>query len=276
MVEGHNPRLAHRFHKKATDLLFAVNRSLAKVQNRLDRLAIPSSPYRRLDSGAIGSLTCSYPLQQYAPQDPRVKGTIDFLRDKYMLHQAFYHEISHSGINAYLSLHLAQAMLRADDQGFFEIVKGVAELASPTGQWPEAIHPWTKGGCMGDGQHVWAAAEWVYMLRNMFVREEMEDNRLILCSGIPQEWLDNGEPLFLGPVITVFGTVSVFIQMKGEQIHVSWEARWKRTPPIMEIRLPGHKSHCVTGETGESIFSKERSHNASVPRRFFKALRFDH
>ena len=36
---------------------------------------------------------------------------------------------------------------------------------------------------MGDGQHVWAAAEWVLMIRNCFAREE--DDHLILCSGIP-------------------------------------------------------------------------------------------
>lgn len=128
---------------------------------------------------------------------------------------------------------------------------------------------------MGDGQHVWAAAEWVLMLRNMFVREEEVENRLILCSGIPHEWLDNGEPLFMGPVITVFGTVSIRIQMKAGHIHVSWEARWARTPPVIEIRLPGYRPHPVSGETGESIFGKDRIPNASMPSRLFKALRGD-
>ena len=56
----------------------------------------------------------------------------------------------------------------------------VADLASPTGQWPEAIHPQTGGGCMGDGHHVWAAAEWVLMLRYCFLREE--GDTLVLAS----------------------------------------------------------------------------------------------
>ena len=60
--------------------------------------------------------------------------------------------------------------------------RSVARLASPTGQWPEAIHPQSGGGCMGDGQHGWAAAEWVMMMRNCFVREE--GDRLIIGSGI--------------------------------------------------------------------------------------------
>jgi len=37
---------------------------------------------------------------------------------------------------------------------------------------------------MGDGQHVWAAAEWVLMLRNMFLREE--DRVLVIASAFPK------------------------------------------------------------------------------------------
>ena len=89
-----------------------------------------------------------------------------------------------------------RCLLRAGDHRSFDIVRSVAALATPTGQWPEAIHPRTKGGCMGDGQHVWASAEWVMIMRNMFVREEQAEGLLILCSGIPQEWLKpGGDPL---------------------------------------------------------------------------------
>ena len=39
-----------------------------------------------------------------------------------------------------------------EDPRYLELMDTVASLASPTGQWPEAIHPRTLGGCMGDGQ----------------------------------------------------------------------------------------------------------------------------
>jgi hypothetical protein len=84
--------------------------------------------------------------------------------------------MTHSGLNAYLTLHIAQVLLRAADPRYLEIVEAVAGLASPTGQWPEAIHPRTRGGCMGDAHHVWAAAEWVLMLRNCFLRKEPRGN----------------------------------------------------------------------------------------------------
>jgi GH15 family glucan-1,4-alpha-glucosidase len=173
---------AATFEKESHVLLESINKSLKKVDVRLKRPAIPASPYRRLDSGAIGSLAASYPLRVFQESDQKVLGTADFLMKNCLVHGGFFHDMTHSGINPYLTLHLAQVLLRAGDPRYFGLMTAVANLASPTGQWPESIHPRTGGGCMGDGQHVWAAAEWVLMLRNCFVREE--GNGLILCSGM--------------------------------------------------------------------------------------------
>jgi hypothetical protein len=70
-----------------------------------------------------------------------------------------------------------------------DLMRRVADLASPTGQWPEAIHPRTLGGCMGDGQHGWAAGEWIMMIRNCFVRRRTEPgHRLRHPSGMAGGW----------------------------------------------------------------------------------------
>ena len=42
--------------------------------------------------------------------------------------------MTHSGLNAYLTLHIAQVLLRAGDLRFLDIVDTVVGLASPTGQ----------------------------------------------------------------------------------------------------------------------------------------------
>ncbi len=241
-----DPKLAEDFKREADGLLNAIEDSVASLQNRLRCPGIPASPSRRMDAGAIGCLVASYPLQIYDARDERILQTTKFLMDKYFLQGAFYHEISHSGINIYLTLHIAQVLLRAANPRFFNIVKSVADLATPTGQWPEAIHPRTRGGCMGDGQHVWASAEWVMMLRNMFVREEQAERMLVLCSGIPKEWIKPKENLFLGPTRTLYGEISVTIKVE-ECIEISWQAQWHGKAPRIEIRLPGHESHIVDG-----------------------------
>lgn len=159
--------------------------------------------------------------------------TADFLMECCFQQGGFFQEMIHSGINAYLTLDLAQTLLRAGDPRFGQLVRSVADLASPTGQWPEAIHPQTLGGCMGDGQHGWAAAEWIMMMRNCFVREEKDI--LVIGSGILTEWLVEGGEIYFGPTSTAWGTVSV--KLAGALLTLS--AQWRDVVPRVKIAVPG-------------------------------------
>ena len=164
--------------------------------------------------------------------------------------------MTHSGINPYLTLHLAQVFLRAGDPRYFDLMTAVANGATSTGQWPEAIHPATGGGCMGDGHHVWAAAEWVLMLRNCFVREEGE--RLILCAGIPARWLEQDTPIRFGPAPTAFGALSLSITPQaGTAPRIEWQGDWHRSAPPIEIRLPGFEPLNVTPGTNAIVLASK-------------------
>jgi len=248
---------SREFALAAEDFAAAVDRSLAACAQRLGRPAMPASPYRRLDAGAIGSLALGYPVQLCAPDDPRLLDCVEFLLKRCFVKGAFYQDMIHSGLNAYLTLHVAQVLLRAGDPRYLDLMDAVAALASPTGQWPEAIHPRTGGGCMGDGHHVWAAAEWVLMIRNCFVREEGE--RLILCAGIPERWLDQNTPIRYGPAPTAFGTVSISITPDSSNPpRVEWQGDWHRSAPPIEIRLPGFAPiNVVAGTNAITLVRKE-------------------
>src|SRR5690606_20212921 len=218
----------------------AIERSLRSCEERLGRPAMPASPYRRLDAGAVGSLAVGYPLQDCEPQDPRLLDCVDYLMSECFVHGAFFQDMIHSGVNAYLSLEIAQILLRAGDPRYLEVIDAVASLASPTGQWPEAIHPRTRGGCMGDGHHVWAAAEWVLMIRNLFVREE--GDTLILAAGIPERWLAVDKEVSFGPAPTDFGTVSMqLLRQQDGSIRLAWDCVWRQETPAVVVRLPGFK-----------------------------------
>jgi hypothetical protein len=220
--------------------LNAIEKSLSKVAQAQGRPGMPASPYRRLDSGAVGSLVAGYPLQLFSPRDERLLDTADFLFDTCMVNDGFFLDIIHSGINPYLTLHLAQVFMRAGKTVSLDLVRTVADLASPTGQWPEAVHPRTLGGCMGDGNHAWAAAEWVLMVRNSFLREE--GNKLYLGSGVFPAWYRKRSPISFGPAPTAFGTVSVTFVPGDEGLEVSWHGDWRRSPPAIEVAVPGFDS----------------------------------
>lgn len=232
--------LRDEFEQEALAMSRAVDRSLAHASTLLRRNAMPASPYRRMDAGAIGSIATGYPLQLSAPDDPRLLDTVEYLLRECFIDDGFFQDMIHSGINPYLTLHVAQVLLRAGDQRYLVLMDKVAELASPTGQWPEAIHPRTGGGCMGDGQHAWAAAEWVLIVRHCFVREEAD--RLVLCAGIPRRWLEGGKTLSFGPAPTTFGTLTVVLTSNAAADHVTvdWrDATWHGAAPKIDIRMPG-------------------------------------
>lgn len=241
-------RAARKYQDMADGLANAIERSLQRSLHRREMDALPASPYRRMDSGAVGSLVADFPLQLYPANEARVMRTVEFLMDRCFVHGAFFQDMIHSGINAYLTLHMAQVLLRARDMRFLNLLQAVTDLASPTGQWPEAIHPHTGGGCMGDGQHAWAAAELLTLIRNAFVREEHDT--LILASGVAESWRRPGEDIRFGPTPTPWGPVSVRVRDDDHRVAVSWEAAWRDAPPSIEVALPG--AGAVAVDAGES------------------------
>ena len=238
MLESHNPARAGQLSQGADEFLTCIN---AAVESALPRTkgAIPAAPDRRMDSGAVGSLVADFPLQLFPAGESRMLRAVDWLLANSFVRGGFFQNMIHSGINAYLTLHVAQVLLRARDQRAHQLIDAVADLASSTGQWPEAIHPRTLGGCMGDGQHVWAAAEWIMMLRNCFVREE--GNSLIVGAGVRREWMEQEEPFYIEGTLTPFGEVGImFRPLSGGEVECNVQGNWRYTPPAIELQVPGY------------------------------------
>ncbi len=240
LLQASNPEKAKYFAEGAEEYFDTIIASFKHIPDREARGAISASPHRRMDAGAVGSLVADFPLQLFPPGETRISKTADYLLEHSFFDGGFFQNMIHSGINAYLTIHMAQVLLRAGDWRALELIDTVARLASPTGQWPEAIHPQTKGGCMGDGQHIWAAAEWALMIRNLFVREE--NDRLIVGSGIFPRWLQSGKAFSFGPTLTRFGSVTILFQPGGNNFQVSVEGEWFGESPKIEVLVPGYAS----------------------------------
>ncbi len=242
----HSTKLQNRYEKEAVDLENSIWASITTIMAQRSEKAIPASPYRRMDAGAIGSMVADYPLQLTPPGDQRINSTLEFLMKKCFHKMAFFQDMIHSGVNIYLTLAIAQTLLRNDDKRYRVLLQTVADLASPTGQWPEAIHPLTHGGCMGDGQHGWAAAEWLMMIRNMFVREE--GDTLVLGSGILPEWITEDAPLLFGPTKTPHGSIEVRLQKskKTTSFKIFSNFRKNSLPSSLLIAVPGYNTISVT------------------------------
>ncbi len=243
--------IAKHYRLEAIDFRRAVDASLHRWSAQHKMTAIPASPMRRMDAGAIGSVVAGYPLQLYSPGCSELSGTLDFLLKNCLYKDGFFQDMIHSGVNIYLTLHIAQNLLRKNEPRFADLIQSVVTHASVAGHWPDAVHPHTNGGCMGDGQHAWAAAEWIAMVRNCFIRED--NGELILLSGIPLQWLYQNAEVGFGPVPTEFGTVLVSIQSDIEDnayCHLKIDANWRGAVPTIRVCLPNTAS--VSLANGES------------------------
>ena len=102
---------------------------------------------------------------------------------------------------------------------------------------------------------MWAAAEWIMMICNMFAREEDDD--LILLSGIPPAWLEPG-PAEMGPIHTRFGPVSVRAETVAKGIRVTWRSAWREVPSRLLIKIPAQEPAVVhkPEETDEFIVAQ--------------------
>ena len=248
LLRERDPAFARECDEVAVEFLQTIEQSFPRGPQRRFPGAIPASPKRRMDSGAVGNLVADYPLQLFAPGDERMLRTANYLRDHSSHGGGFFQNMIHSGINAYLTLHLAQVRLRAGEHEVaWKLIDNVVSHASPTGQWPEAIHPKTGGGCMGDGQHMWAACELAMMIRNCFVREETQRlghgqaGRLVIGSGVRPEWW-HAMGASLGPTLTPFGAVSVRVTPTDAGATVVVEGKWRGALPQLDVRLPGFRA----------------------------------
>ncbi len=249
----------HAYKADALDFEQSIYKSIDSIPGHRSKGGIPASPYRRMDAGAIGSMVADYPLQLTAPDDRRILKTTEFLLGNCFQKGAFFQDMIHSGLNAYLTLDIAQTLLRMNDDRYRDLIRTVADMATSTGQWPEAVHPLTGGGCMGDGHHGWASAEWVMMIRNLFVREE--DNTLILGSGVFPQWINTDSEISFGPTRTPFGPVSVFFRKKNSKGDLKLEADFSSAPTFPDrivIAVPGYEKMTIT-DTEQKSFTLEES-----------------
>ncbi len=212
-----------------------VRASMTVTAERLGTLAVPAGPRRRIDPGVIGSLAAVWPLEILPADDPAMTATLEVIRDRFCIGEAFYQGISHTGLGTYLTMHVAFAELFAGDRRALDRLDWYLANATPTWTWPEAIHPRVPGGCMGDGHHAWAAADLLSFVRTMLVRET--DDGLALVSMIPERWYGQGLEVHDAP--TRFGTISFALRWHGERPALLWELEPHDPQVAVVISAPG-------------------------------------
>ena len=202
------------------DLRTALFESVERAALRIGRRVIPAGPGRGIDAGMIGSLVAVWPLHLLAASNPWVVVTLNAIRESFLVGDAIYQGVAHTGLGTYLTLQLAFAELEAGDARAWDRFRWLLDAASSTFTWPEAIHPLLGTGCMGDGHDGWASADFLSFLRNVLVRDT-RDGGVAVMTVVPPEW--EGRDVRVLDAPTHHGRISFELAWRDENPHLTWE-----------------------------------------------------
>ncbi|MCB1310062.1 MAG: hypothetical protein KDK30_17870, partial [Leptospiraceae bacterium] len=200
---------------------------IISAEDRERHGVLPAAPGRGLDAGMIGNVCLLYPLQLdlFAPEE--VERTIHCIQSRFCKNDLFFQSMIHSGYNIYLSIQLAQCFFRMGDVSTARrIFKKVLKSRTQLWTYPEAIHPHTGGGVMGDGFHGWAFAEILLLLRE-FVLHVDENRDIHIFRGMGGKELVGPTRLEFGP----FPVQGVNVHISGHMRHTSGTIDLKITTP---------------------------------------------
>lgn len=236
----HHKETAERWDREAEIFSKDIRRSLEIVADRLGRNLIPASPSRPFDESAIGFVSGIYPQDIIDVFPSAFNATLHEFTDRFVDDKGFFHPIIHSGYNPYLTLQIAHAfLLNNQPQRAWQIAETIFHQCPSPYSLPEAIHPKTGGGSMGDGHHGWAAAEIVLFLMDCLVKES--NDTLFLFQDIQEGMLQWGTNSVVHGIATSYGKVGCTLTYETHQKALcafTLEPVSTRIPKQVEITFP--------------------------------------
>ncbi|MEO8289230.1 MAG: hypothetical protein ABI670_22715 [Chloroflexota bacterium] len=231
------------YARTAARLRRTLGRAWAVDMAALGRESLVAAPGRGLDLGMIGTLVAWFPLRLIPPDSPLLEGTLSALEETLFYDGALFVNTGHSGWGTYLNMRIAGCRILQGSPKGWEAMQWLLRHASPTYNWPEAIHTRSLGGSAGDGHHGWASAEWLLLVRALLLRED--DDRLTLTPALPREWLNTPGSLAVENAPTRFGPLSYKIMWEagGATVDLELTSRWRTAPAQLTWRLPGVVTH---------------------------------
>jgi hypothetical protein len=194
-------------------------------------------------SGTWALCQAVYPGEVFAPDDPlliELLGLYDYFDDDEGI-PAFTGWLPYQSLWTYNASFGAHAWLyagRADKA--VDYLYAFANHASPTRVWREeqSLKSSEHGQIFGDMPHNWASAEFIRLVRHLFVFEV--GGGLHLFHGLPRDWRLPNTELALERTPTRYGPVILRLKNGAEgffNLYIETDAAWKRKPDFMRIHL---------------------------------------
>ncbi|MBM3382728.1 MAG: hypothetical protein FJY29_09845 [Betaproteobacteria bacterium] len=235
----------------------SLRRAISATLERVGGQVLPVSPYRWPDAACIGNLVACDPLELSDICQPWLHSTLEFLLDSHFHQGLFFQSVFHTGLNPYLTAQVARVLIRLEDPRALTLLHAISDAASPTVTWPEAINPRTQGGCMGDGDHGWAAAEFCNLLRQMIVLED--SSGLVLFPGVQASWLEPGQVTSIHNAPTFHGRITASLESDNRGIWARWQLEPWNGEETTQLTLSLPRGLTDADVSSESHLSQRRA-----------------
>jgi hypothetical protein len=264
---------AEALERMSASFAASLRRAISATLERVGGQVLPISPYRWPDAACIGNLVACDPLELTDICQPWLHPTLEFLLASHFHQGLFFQSVFHTGLNPYLTAQVARVLIRLEDPRALTLLHAISDAASPTVTWPEAINPRTQGGCMGDGDHGWAAAEFCNLLRQMIVLED--SSGLVLFPGVQPSWLEPGQVTSIHNAPTFHGRLTASLESDNRGIWARWQLEPWNGEETTQITLSLPRGLTDADVASETALSQRRAKMRCSLRgeRFFAHLR---
>ena len=223
-----------------------VRKAIDKDQKRLNKKICVGAFGRNIDASIIATFTSIFPLNLDLLSKDEIMNSYEELRKRFFVNNCFYQNITHSGINLYLTLEIAEALLYLNkEKEATNLFDSVISLLTKTYTGPEAINPKSLGGCEGDGHHGWLVAELIHFIRNSLLFEK--ENGVVILSGSRKEWFKDGDKILFNNGVTYFGNISFEVNVKENIIDIEFLVEINENIKDIYIYLPFEIEEILSG-----------------------------
>jgi len=271
---------ARRFQKIHDDYLAKFMVRLKAITGRTDGYIPPGldDPLAGMDwENASGGV---YPFGVLSAADPMVKNTVKIVRDYAYQegimtyeHNAFkvrqakdakkadWSQPEHTVIHHYETFQVLETLLALgmDREVITDFYSFLVHTGSTHTGFEFDIWAWRDRNFHNNyPPHGWCAARFNECLRNMLVREDVQEPVLHLASALSPVWLEAGRRVRVNKAPTDFGLISYTIDAAVGSATVRLDAQWRKAPSSMRFHIPWFMDLRVAKVDGKVVQAKDR------------------
>jgi len=184
-----------------------------------------------------GDLELLYPTELFPPADPRVTRTLDRVRPTFREGVMPWRPETGETIHPYMSTFVTQDSLARGEQE--HVVRDfywyLLHTTSAHG-FPEGVYDRTRTAWSDTLPHLWAAAEYIILLRNMLIREAGDE--LHLLGAVPPHWLQPGREVIFDRAPTTFGLAGLRVRATTAGLDIRVRPPDRRAPTRTVVHWP--------------------------------------